>query len=142
MPAILINIISFGFKVMTLNVYEVRGLYAFNQYIYAIIVAYLVFWIIWKTKVIPVDIKDWLVGLICLLFSLVTYLTPIKIFFIWPTESIGFIFGLILYHKKEIITSELKQSHTRKIIILFLLSALLGTLYMKYKHVFSLEDGC
>lgn len=30
-PAILINIISFGFKVMTLNVYEVRGLYAFNQ---------------------------------------------------------------------------------------------------------------
>lgn len=137
-PAILINIISFGFKVMTLNVYEVRGLYAFNQYIYAIIVAYLVFWIIWKTKVIPVDIKDWLVGLICLLFSLVTYLTPIKIFFIWPTESIGFIFGLILYHKKEIITSELKQSHTRKIIILFLLSALLGTLYMKYKHVFFL----
>lgn len=84
------------------------------------------------------DIKDWLVGLICLLFSLVTYLTPIKIFFIWPTESIGFIFGLILYHKKEIITSELKQSHTRKIIILFLLSALLGTLYMKYKHVFFL----
>ena len=137
-PAILINIISFGFKVMTLNVYEVRGLYAFNQYIYAIIVAYLVFWIIWKTKVIPVDIKDWLVGLICLLFSLVTYLTPIKIFFIWPTESIGFIFGLILYHKKEIITSELKQSHTRKIIILFLLSALLGILYMKYKHVFFL----
>ena len=33
-PAILINIISFGFKVMSLNVYEVRGLYAFNQYIY------------------------------------------------------------------------------------------------------------
>ena len=141
-PAILINIISFGFKVMSLNVYEVRGLYAFNQYIYAIIVAYLVFWIIWKTKAIPVDIKDWLVGLICLLFSLITYLTPIKIFFIWPTESIGFIFGLILYHKKEIITSELKQSHTRKMIILFLLSALLGILYMKYKHVFSLEDGC
>ena len=54
-PAILINIISFGFKVMSLNVYEVRGLYAFNQYIYAIIVAYLVFWIIWKTKAIPVD---------------------------------------------------------------------------------------
>ena len=43
-PAILINIISFGFKVISLNVYEVRGLYAFNQYIYAIIVAYLVFW--------------------------------------------------------------------------------------------------
>ena len=59
-PAILINMISFGFKVMSLNVYEVRGLYAFNQYIYAIIVAYLVFWIIWKTKAIPVDIKDWL----------------------------------------------------------------------------------
>jgi membrane protein len=137
-PAILINMISFGFKVMSLNVYEVRGLYAFNQYIYAIIVAYLVFWIIWKTKAIPVDIKDWLVGLICLLFSLITYLTPIKIFFIWPTESIGFIFGLILYHKKEIITSELKQSHTRKMIILFLLSALLGILYMKYKHVFFL----
>ena len=54
-PAILINMISFGFKVMSLNVYEVRGLYAFNQYIYAIIVAYLVFWIIWKTKAIPVD---------------------------------------------------------------------------------------
>ena len=125
-PAILINIISFGFKVISLNVYEVRGLYAFNQYIYAIIVAYLV------------DIKDWLVGLICLLFSLITYLTPIKIFFIWPTESIGFIFGLILYHKKEIITSELKQNHTRKMIILFLLSALLGILYMKYKHVFFL----
>lgn len=73
----------------------------FNQYIYAIIVAYLVFWIIWKTKVIPVDIKDWLVGLICLLFSLVTYLTPIKIFFIWPTESIGFIFGLFSIIKRR-----------------------------------------
>ncbi len=35
------------------------------------------------------------------------------------------------------------ETYGRKIIILFLLSALLGILYMKYTHVFfSLEDGC
>ena len=103
-----------------------RGLYAFNQYIYAIIVAYFIFWLVWKTENIPVSKKDWIVGVICLLCSLLTYISPIKLFFIWPTESIGFIYGLILYHHKKSIINQLENNRFIKIIALFLLSAILG----------------
>lgn len=135
-PAVLINLISFFFKLIFLKAFEIRGLYAFNQYIYAIIVAYFVFWLVWKIKIIPESKKDWTVGLICLLFSLVTYFSPIKPFFIWPTESVGFICGLILYHYKESIVCKLEHSRIAKTVILFLFSGVLGILYMKFKFSF------
>ncbi|WP_296119024.1 acyltransferase family protein [uncultured Anaerobutyricum sp.] len=135
-PAILINIVSFCVKLLVLNIFEMRGLYAFNQYIYAIIVAYFIFWLVWKTENIPVSKKDWIVGVICLLCSLLTYISPIKLFFIWPTESIGFIYGLILYHHKKSIINQLENNRFIKIIALFLLSAILGVLYMRFKSFF------
>lgn len=135
-PAVLINVTSFFFKLFALNTFEVRGLYAFNQYIYAIIVAYFVFWLVWKIEIISKDKKDWVVGLICLLFSLLTYFSPVKLFFIWPTESVGFICGLILYHRKKSIVRGLEYSRIAKTVTLFLLSGVLGILYMKFKFSF------
>ena len=63
--------------------------------------------------------------------SLLTYISPIKLFFIWPTESIGFIYGLILYHHKKSIINQLENNRFIKIIALFLLSAILGVLFRR-----------
>lgn len=135
-PAILINLINFFLKLVILNIPDIRVLYAFNQYIYAIIVAYFVFWLVWKVEVIPETIKDFLVGMICLSFSLITYLSPVKLFFIWPTESVGFVCGLLLYHQKNLLTNQLNHNHTIKTVIIFLLSIVLGILYLRFKLVF------
>lgn len=135
-PAIIINFSFFILKKLSLNIFVWRDLYAFNQYIYAIIIAYFIFWLVWRIDRIPVRYKDFLVCTITVGVSLLTYFTPIKLFFIWPTESTGFVFGIIVYCLRKQLLDMLNHKRVTKIVVLTVGALVLGIAYLKFKQVY------
>ena len=85
---------------------------------------------------------DVFICLIVVTFSLVDKLTPVKLTLIWPTESWGFAYGIILANCFSILKSWMKKRWAGKCVILFMVSGLLGTAYLKWKNAIFLGDYC
>lgn len=135
-PALVINTISFTLSYLYMNELAWKKLYMIDRYVYAIIVAYIVFYLVWKCNKIAYQYKDLYVCCGCLLLSLITYFSSIKPFFIWPTESIGFVFGVLLYRYKNKLLSILQGRQLTYELCFLGTSLLLGIVYLKTKHVF------
>lgn len=135
MPAIIINLIDFVLGCLIHGEMQYYRLSAFNHYIYTILFVYLIFWICWKLDVIPVKYKDTAVIFLLVCASLMTMYTPIKVLFQWPVESIGFIWGLLIFHYKEEIKSIFLKYGMKIRVILGGFSFVFGVLYLRFKTV-------
>lgn len=146
-PAVLVNIISMILQILyaqDLTGYSYLSLLNINNWVKVLILYYIAFYAVYK--LVPENFekgyKDLIICLFVIATSLVDKLTPLKITYIWPTESIGFIYGIILANNIEKFKYAAKKNYKSKSAILLLLSMFLGILYLKLKSVFFLGDYC
>lgn len=136
-PALIINVVRFCVETAFFGNIDISGLWSFNSYIYAILVAYFVFWGVYSfLRKFPH--KDFLISAIIVFLSLLTYFTDFRPFFIWPTESIGCVWGLMLFHWKDKFWDFINCRKFVSVLVLGLLSAAIGLSYLKLKTVFFL----
>lgn len=69
-------------------------------------------------------------------------LTPLKLTLIWPTESIGFAYGIILADCVEWMKVWSDRGWLKKSIWLFLIGGIAGSAYLKLKSAGFLGDYC
>jgi len=80
--------------------------------------------------------KDYLIVTIIVLLSIVDYFTKLKLVASWPTESIGFALGILIYRRKDKILEICKKYYKRNSVLLVICSLIMGLCYLKYKTVF------
>lgn len=128
---------------------------ALHDWVKVLLLFYAVFWLFYwlpdKMTSIPAlrsagrclaKYQDWLICLAVVLMSLFDRLTPVKLTFIWPTESVGFAYGILLANAYEKFKGWSNKNWHTKTLFLVLSSGLLGVAYLKYKQVDFLGDYC
>ena len=83
---------------------------------------------------------DIAVCLFVLLTSMITKLTDFKVTYLWPTECLGFAYGIMLYRYKERLIAFLSRRTMIKTAAFLALSLACGVLYLRTKRVFFFGD--
>ncbi len=90
---------------------------------------YILFWIIYKF-IKNEQIRDYILCLIVFIYSLLGKILNLAVG--WQVETIGFIYGILLYHFAE----KINKGKVKYIALAGLNSLILGILYIKYKDVY------
>ena len=138
-PVVLCNVISFVSLVVTGRVASILSLFSIDNWVKVLLLFYLIFWLVYyipyKVKVIGGGYwQDLLICLFVVMFSLVNQLAPIKLM-LWPAESVGFIYGIILANCLEQFKRWTEVKWINKSIMLTILGGVLGIVYLKFKPV-------
>ena len=102
---------------------------------------WLVYYIFHKLN-IEGDFKDIIICLVVVSCSLIDRLTPLKLTLIWPTESLGFAYGIILFHYLDRLKKWSGEGWLAKSGYLILLGGITGSAYLKFKTVEFWGDYC
>lgn len=86
-------------------------------------------------KVIPIKYKDIVVALLIICASLMTMYTSATFFFRWPVDSVGFVWGIMIFHYEGRIKAILLKYQIRVNVILGTLSIVFGILYLRFKLI-------
>ena len=140
LPGLAVNTLYVVFGIALRRELDLLVLVKFSPYIYAILAAYGIFYLAWRIPGVPERGRDMAAVLGIAACSLLTRLTPIKVFFLWPTESLGFVWGLILFHRKDRVVAALRNHGNRLTFLLGTLSLGAGLLYLKTKEIFFVGD--
>ena len=73
--------------------------------------------------------------LIVVLFSIIDYFSILKFELGWAVERLGFCYGIILASKNIEIKEYLNEKWLEKLLCNFIISLILGVIYIKYKPV-------
>jgi len=130
-PVLVLNIFNFICSQAVFGTCSIQ----IDRYIYALAIAYFIFWAVWKMRFVPEKYKDTVIFVVILLGSLVTYFTDYDVFFIWPVECIGFAVGLIIFNALDKIKVLLEKRLLRNVAAFGVLSLIIGVLYIKVKPV-------
>lgn len=135
-PMIFVNIVDFIVVGFISGSYELSRLVRFDRWVQWLLVCYIVVWLFYRFNIMK-EYKDGGIIAVLVLFSLCIFFLGDKIqVTTWTTEIYGFIWGIVLATKKCEIENKLYQNWKIKATILFIVSLMLGLLYIKYKHVF------
>ena len=146
-PIILINLLITLWGLLTGNyAFDIKSILYIDEWVRILILFYFAFWLIYK---IPFANGRrgwcWQDLIICgfvLVCSLLDKLTPIKITSIWPTESIGFVWGIVLYDSIDFFQRYVNKKWLQKTSIMFVLAVVLGLIYLKFKSIYFWGDYC
>ena len=99
-PVLLCNLVRAGVSVVISGSLEIRSLVSINGWVRVHILFYIVFWIIYyfssRLKVQAGYWQDIIICLIVVACSLIDRLTSVKLTLVWQTESLDFVFALLL----------------------------------------------
>lgn len=144
-PAIVINILSFLIKLSFRDNCSALSIIDINDWVKLLILYYIAFYIIYgliPEKLLSEKYKDILLCLFVILTSLIDKFTSLKITFIWPTESIGFVYGIIFANLIQQFKAKTEVNYKMNSILLIILSLILGIAYLKFKPIYFLGDYC
>lgn len=139
-PAFIINFIEMTVKSIFMkkeNTYMV--LVNINYYIYAILILYIVFYVFYKIKWQD-KYRKVTISIIAITLSLIGFFTKNTFLSYWPSESMGFVLGILLYSYREKFSKFLRSNTVKKIAIFLSLGIILGITYLKIKSVFFWGD--
>lgn len=85
---------------------------------------------------------DVFICIVIVLCSLVDRLTQIKLTYIWPVESIGFAYGIILSDTYDKVERWIDKGWLKKGIVIFVLCGIVGVVYLKFKYIDFYGDYC
>lgn len=146
LPAFLCNLLGVGVSVAISKPVEIWSLIYINEWVGVLLLFYVVFWIIYylpnKLKVREGYWQDVLICLIVVTCSLIDRLTSVKLTLIWPTESLGFAYGVLLADCFELFKKWSAKQWGLKSIFLFLMGAVTGVAYLKLKPIDFWGDYC
>lgn len=146
-PAILCNLVSIIIKAVVGHNISILSFVNINDWVKVLLLFYFVFWL---TYYLADQLKlarggygrDIFICLVILSFSLIDRLTPIKMTLLWPTESMGFIYGILLADFIEVLKVWTNCRWKLKSIIFFASGGILGVLYLKFKTINFFGDYC
>ena len=139
-PALLINILHFVLEWVLAKHFDALTLVIIDNYILAILVEYFIFWLIWSLHFIPSKFKDFIIIALVIIVSVVSKCTKIGIIPGWETESLGFIWGILLYRFKKNIVDLILKNQLIIIFCSFILSIAFGFCYLKFKSIYFAGD--
>lgn len=152
-PAIFCNIAAIAINAADGKTLSIISFVNVNDWVKVLLLFYLVFWAVYYAAD-KRDIrrneknggggyyKDALICLAVILFSLIDRLTPLKLTFIWPTESVGFAYGIILADCAEWMKAWSGRRWLKKSFLFLLVGGITGSAYLKFKSAEFLGDYC
>lgn len=147
-PALLCNAVEVGISAACGYDASVLDLIDVDGWVKVLLLFYLVFWLVYAVSdklglaVRGNAARDALICLVVISFSLIDRLTPLKITLIWPTESVGFAYGILLADCAPWLKKKMADQWMKKSVLLFLLGGVTGVAYLKFKTVAFLGDYC
>lgn len=145
-PAFLCNLLQVGVFAALSKPVEVWTLFSINEWVEILLLFYAVFWIIYylpaKLGLVSGYWQDLLICLIVIACSLIDRLTSIKLTLVWPTESLGFAYGIILADCFDIFKKWSSINWAKKSIFMFVFGTVTGVAYLKFKPVAFWGDYC
>ncbi len=111
------------------NILEIIG-FGGISFITVLLVYYVIFWLVYRFIKNP-KVSDIILCSIVLLYSILGKAFDLPTG--WLVESMGFIYGILIYYMIPILSKMKKVSH---LILAGIVSILLGVLYLKYKEIY------
>ncbi len=142
LPMVMISIISFTIHAVCDGEFNFISLISINKWVRVLLVFYLFFWLVYKftPQEKSIEFKSIIIILITILFAVAVYLTDGLFVFGWHIESFGFVWGILLALFKDKFEKSAGDKWFLKTLILFVLSAVFGVLYLKTKNIVFLGD--
>lgn len=146
-PAFLINVIAvISGCIGAGSEFHVLALIQINSWLKVLLLFYLAFWLIFYfSEKFGFHNGLWQDAAVCvfvILCSLTDRLTEFKLTLIWPTESWGFAYGILLACFMPRIKMWMQDRWSIKAILLLVLSGIAGLAYLKFKPVAFYGDYC
>ncbi|MGM9549914.1 MAG: acyltransferase family protein [Faecousia sp.] len=148
-PACLINVISVAlYSFIAGEKFRILELIHINSWVRVLLLFYLVFWLI---NYLPEKFGvhhwsgPWRDAAVCafvIAYSLIGRLTESELALGWPTESLGFVYGILLARFMPEIKVWMQNRWGRKAVLLLALSGIAGLAYLKFKPVAFFGDYC
>lgn len=131
-PCVVVNIIG-----LILNYFEgekisLWKLIYINDWVIWLLVCYLIFWLSYKI------IKGYDIAAVVLVITFSAMIYALKAYITRPTwcpEVIGFIWGIILFHKKNEFIIKMREHWMRKIAFLCCTAGVVGICYLEFKYI-------
>ena len=137
LPMLFVNVFTILAEVITIKEFDFWQLFRLTGWVRQILFFYLMFWLLHKFLPSKLDVKSksLIVILVTCVFSLFVYITKGMGVFGWPTETMGFIYGILLALFKDKFQRFALNKWLIKTITALILSAVLGVAYLCFKTI-------
>lgn len=144
-PVFLINFVFiFSEALKGNNILNLKSIFHINDWVAVLLLFYLTFWLVYSiphgNSRLGWCWQDIIICIFVVMSSLIDKLTAIKITQIWPTECMGFMWGIILYNCIDKLKRYMNRNWKKKIMVSLILSAIVGVAYLKYKDIYFWGD--
>lgn len=139
-PAILCNLLFFVSNYFLGESNSLISVIDINSWVKVLLLFYFVFWLVYfigeKLQLHNNKIGlDLIISIIVVVLSIIGMFSPFKITILWPVESIGFAYGILLADYADNLVLYAKKKWVHKFFVLFAISLILGLSYIKFKNV-------
>lgn len=147
-PALLCCIVGTLMTIVSGGKWKIVDFINIDDWVKLLLLFYLVFWCAYcipskfLKRDIPDTVKDTFICFIIVAFSLIDRLTPFKITLIWPAESWGFAYGILLANCFSWYKQFSNKQWMKKSLLFVIMSGLFGILYLKLKEFPFIGDYC
>lgn len=143
-PMILVNILfSFLNLVCFPEVgFRTRSLLHINAWVKMLLLLYVLFYLVYKVFAHEKYslVRDVVLCVLVMTVSIAGKCVSNRIAGVWPTECLGFLYGILLARYMDQIKRLLHRTKSQHIIALLILSGVLGVVYLKFKYIYVWGD--
>lgn len=141
-PMVLMNLLTMLMEWLLVGKTNPWGIFGITGFVRQLLAFYLVFWVVFsipdtvcslpgKTRILMLSIPG---------ISMLIYFTDGFGVLGWPTESFGFLYGILLAKYKDRLCLQVSRKWLHSCVLTCAASLVLGVLYLKWKTVFFLGD--
>lgn len=134
-PMILVNILAFASDAV-IGTASFRTLLDFSDFVSQIIMFYLIFWLVFRIPAqrIAQTGRTYILCVCVVIISLVIYATEDFCSLKWPTESMGFLYGILLAEYADIFIEKISKRWILSCVLSCVLALILGVFYLQVKY--------
>ncbi len=141
-PLVFVNIVTVLAELAIFKTFNWKQFISITAFVRQILLFYLLFWLVFRIlpKKMTINLKTAVLCFLVVIMSVVIYLLKGRIWFAWPVESMGFLYGVLLAKHKGLVEKTTVSKGFVKIAILCVVSLVFGVLYLKFKHTVFVGD--
>lgn len=136
LPMLFVNVFTVVAEYVTIGKFNPWQFISLTNWVRQILIFYLIFWLVHRLfPKLSVKVKNNILIIITLMLSVLIYFTGGFGIMSWPTETMGFVYGILLATRKECFKQFALRKWWLKISLAFVLSAVTGVSYLKFKSI-------
>lgn len=139
-PMVLVNIVVFILTCVCLKEWDFSALISINRWVRQLVLFYFIYWLVFRFTKSKMTLKVLIVCALIFVYSLLATKFKDVLIFGWPTESLGFVYGLLLATFRDKFVSFASKKWVFKCAVAFVLSLVFGVMYLKFKSVVFVGD--